>query len=424
MAVFLGAIRDAWPEAVNFAAMEKHMPAITTRQLARFIDLLESRNLYLVEYGTKTRGPFRLSCSPQEVRIVGTPRSTVQTQTLPQNHHWLPSCEELTDKHWIDWVLAMQQAILALQDGNFDGEQGVFAALSHAGNCLGNLPRWCLGPVLAREAHALIRCSRHREASYCLRRASSEVRLGYAHPALAERIALTYAKMLFDSARLDRAELKLAEARAAHPPVSPAVLNMEALLSGKRIATASPADAKNRLTNTLKLLAEAFGHILLGNGDATQLDALSFNFGNNLWRGVEHRILGSEEADTAMRWLAANMFICKKQGIGDDSILVNLLIFDIGIRHGYQISNWPTVLRQVLNNASAPDALLADSLQRARRQGNRLEIAECRMRQAGRQAGSDDGRLAFIEARELFQELGRRDKLLELAALAGRSTEQ
>lgn len=413
---FIDTLRQAYPDWVDLATLRQALPGIAPRQLARFVDRLEAEGLPLLHYETKTRGPYRLAVAPDTLCIAAMP-------TPPRSGAAIPSpgtavagtLETCCREAWIAWLLALIRATLALNDGHLAEPDGALDCLDEAARAARQLPAWADSIVIVRRANALERLSRYREASACLRRADTLRRHGYPHPGVGQRVHLIRAKIRYSQGRFAEAETSLTAARGQGDADSPGWLNMRALLSGRQIPGAKPDDARSLLAASLSDLLEAIGHIFLWNGDSSLLDALCFNVGNNLLRGVRHGVLAPDCADLAMQWLAANQLVCRKLGIGDDSILINLLLVDVGLDHGYSIEHWPSLLQGQLNHAGDLVQLLADSLHQARKSGNRLEIAECLRRQMRLSTDPAAAEQACREAMELFRELGRPDELAKLA---------
>lgn len=416
--VFLRILKTAHPDWVDMAMLAKQLPGVHPRQLARFVDQLETAGLPVVRYETKTRGRYRLAVDPEAISFDEAPEVLSETGAIVQQPHTAcagPLDAYLSDS-WVTWVVALIHATLALHEGHLSGEKGVLGYLDIAEAATGCLPPWTVSVVHARRAHALERESRFREAALWLRRVDTAVRDGHAHPAAGVRAQLIRAKMHYDRSRYDEAERLL-----AHPPAPggqiqcPHWLNMSALVTGRKFLQASAAEAPQLLAQTFSSLAEAFGYIFLWQGDTSLLDGLCYNFGNNLMRGVNSGLLPKACADVAMQWLAANQLVCRKLGVGDDSVLAELLFVDIGLEHGYSTEHWPVLLRQGLNISEDLSGFLSTTLARARKTGNRLEIAQCLRRQVRLASSIAQAKHAYFEAIGLFDDLGRKDVIKRIA---------
>lgn len=416
---FLHILQEAYPGWVDLAAIKARLPGIDPRQLARFIDLLESSELPLVRYETKTRGRFKFAVKPDAIAYSGdqeqlpeittaTPQSPTLTDTIPLAVY--------QNEAWVAWVIALLHSTLALHDGYHSKENDALKFLDEAETACHTLPLWTISVVHIRRASILEKDSHYREATYWLRRVDTAARQGHAHPAAQARAQLIRAKLRYDQARYAEAESLLAlpsEPGAAYH--CPHRLNMQALITGRKLLAASNSEAPRLLSQTLSLLAEAIGHVFLWHGDTSLLDALCYNFANNLLRGIKRGLIPEACADTVMQWLVANMLACRKLGVGEDSVLANLLLIDVGLDHGYTIEQWPRLLHCELSASGDLAGLLAKALTQARKSGNRLEIAQCLKRKVRLATSQESAKRAYFEAVELFRQQGRKELIQELA---------
>lgn len=408
--LFLRLLQDAYPGWVDKAAIESRMPGVDPRQLARFVDLLEAADLPLVVYETKTRGRFRLAVAPELIALSGDHLADAETSpvaALPASA--APPLAVYQDDAWVLWVVALLHSALAVHGGHLDGENGALDHLDTAQAATATLPLWTRSVVHLRRAFVLEKLARYREAARSLRRVDTAVRHGDAHPATEGAARLVRAKMRYDQARYAEAEHIL----GLPPPMlghhCPHWLNLNALISGRKYLSASDHDAPAVLAQTLAALAEALGYIFLWHGDSSLLDALCYNFGNNLLRGIKRGLIAKASADTVMQWLAANMLVCRKLGVGEDSILANLLLIDVALENGSSLGHWPTLRRYGADFCGDLTTLLDKTLAHARQAGNALEIAQCRRRQVQLSASAEDAEQAYLEAVALFGEQGRKD---------------
>lgn len=416
---FLQLLRDAYPDWVDMAGVEARIPGVSTRQLARFIDLLDASNLPLVRYETKTRGRYQLAVEPESIKLQGglqlwklAPAAVAPPAPVP-----VPPCASLEvyqDKNWIVWVVALLHSTLAFHGGQFLGEDGALGHLEDAEAAAATLPPWTLSVVQTLRAHALVRTFQYREATFWLRRVNTAIRHGYGHPATAGAERLIRARMLFDQSRYDESEQLIALAGASKAMHSPYWLNMNTLLSSQKLLTAEEGEAPRLLAQALSATADALGYVFLWEGDSSLLDCLLYNFGNNLLCGINRGLLPAACTDTVLQWLAANMLACRKLGIGNDSIMTSLLLIDVALDHGLSPEHWPPLLRQDANLSGDLDGLLNQALDQSRRAGNRLEVAQCLRRWIRLAASSDKARPAYFEAMELFTDLGHKDAAIQL----------
>lgn len=416
--LFLRMLKDAAPNWVELAAIEAHLPGIHPRQLARFVELLESAGLPLVGYETKTRGRFRLAVEPDALAFSGEQVSPPETIPGASASFTPPIDTPLAvyqDATWVTWVVALIHSNLALHEGELSGHDGALAHLDTAEGATLALPCWTVSVVQVRRAALLAREARYREALSCLRRVDTAVRQGHAHPAAKAQAQLIRAKMCYDQARYAEAERLLGLASGSALCHHPHSLNMQALLTGRKFTTAADSEAPALLVQTLATLAEAMGYVFLGHGDFSLLDGLCYNFANNLLRGIKRGVVAAEAADTVMQWLAANMLVCRKMGVGEDSVLANLLLIDVGLDHGCSVKEWPHLLRCEVKASGDLGGLLTKALAQARQAGNRLEIAQCLRRQVRLTTSPDVAKRAYFEAVELFVMQGRKDLLEEVS---------
>ena len=416
---FLHILQEAHPGWVDLAAIKARLPGIDPRQLARFIDLLEVAELPLVRYETKTRGRFTLAVKPDSIVYVGNqeslPEITTSTSPIPVPTGTIPLAVYL-DEAWVAWVIALLHSMLALQDGYHSGENDALKYLDAAETACHTLPPWTVSVVHVRRAFTLEKKSHYREATYWLRRVDTAVRQGHAHPAAQTRAQLIRAKLRYDQAHYADAERLLdlsSEPGTAYR--CPHKLNLQALITGRKFLAANETDAPLLLSQTLALLAEALGGVFLLHGDSSLLDALCYNFANNLLRGIKCGLVPKARIDTVMQWLTANMLICRKLGVGEDSVLTNLLLIDLGLDHSYTIEQWPRLLHCELSASGNLAGLLAKALAQARKTGNRLEIAQCLKRKVRLATSQESAKFAYFEALELFRQQNRKELLQELA---------
>jgi hypothetical protein len=415
--VFLRMLRDAYPRWVDIAGIEAHMPGTHPSQLARFIELLETRDLQLVRYETKTRGRFQLAVRPESIVISAEQCSSIQTAPAAVPLYTPITGATLADyqnEAWVAWFVALMLSTVALHNGHLSGKEGALEHLDTAEAACKTLPAWTASVVYIRRAFMLGRESRYREATYWLRRANTAARHGHAHPAAKTAAQLVRAKLHYDQARYTEAERLLCAQPEPAMTRHPYWLNMSALVSGRKFLGAQDSDAPAFLLKALSALAEAMGYVFLSHGDNSLLDGLCYNFANNLLRGIKRGIIPHRCADTVLQWLAANILVFRKLGIGDDSIYTSLLLVDVALDHGYSVKQWPYLLRCEMEVSGGLKGLLARALTQARRTGNKPEIARCLRRQLRIAASPAEAKLAYVEAAALFGEQGRNDLVREL----------
>lgn len=414
--VFLRLLQDAYPDWIDKAAIERRMPGVDPRQLARFVDLLEAAQLPLLRYETKTRGRYRLAVAPDSIALLGDQPADEagEPATAPATEETAALAVYQNDA-WVLWMVALLHSALAVHSGHLCGEDGALDHLETAEAAAATLPPWTASVVHLRRAFTLARASRHREAARALRRVDTAVRHGNAHPACQAGARLVRAKIRYDQARYDAVEQLLKQPQPVLDQHCPHWLNMGALLNGQKFLAADDNAAPALLAATLAALAQAFGYVFLWQGDSSLFDALCYNFANNLLRGVKRGVLPGTAADTVMQWLAANILVCRKLGIGEDSILVNLLLVDVAMENGNSLGQWPQLERYGSDFCGNLATLLEKTLAQARHIGNGLEIAQCLRRQVLLSDSAEAGENAYLEAIALFAEQKNKDATTELA---------
>lgn len=415
--VFLQMLRDAYPHWVDMAGIEIHMPGTHPSQLGRFIDLLESKDLKLVRYETKTRGRFQLAVKPESIVISAEQCPSIQTAPAAIPLHTPMAGATLADyqdEAWVAWFVALMLSTVALHNGHLSGKEGALEHLDMAEAACKTLPAWTASVVYIRRAFMLGRESRYREATYWLRRANTAARHGHAHPAAKTAVQLVRAKLHYDQARYAEAERLLCAPSESAMTRHPYWLNMNALIAGRKFLGAQEDNAPGLLLQALAALAEAMGYVFLSHGDNSLLDGLCYNFANNLLRGIKRGIIPDRCADTVVQWLAANILVFRKLGIGDDSTYTSLLLVDVALDHGYSVKQWPYLLRCEMDVSGGLKGLLAKALAQARQTGNKPEIAQCLRSQVRVAATPAEAKLAYFEAAALFGKQGRDDLVREL----------
>ena len=379
--VFLSLLKQAHPSWVDLNAVFQALPNTTPRQIARYIDLLESANLRLVEYKTKTKGQFRLGVAPQSLQLpelylahenYAHQKNLNATQSKAKKH--LTQLSDYLTSDWLIWLQALLQSHLALMDGHLCAQKGALLHLHHALKATNKLPVWTKSVVFTRLVHAHTRRCEYAEAKKWLRKANTLKRSGLAHPALAQRLDLLSAKLSYDQGDYLGTQ-SILDSMPANLSLSPQQLNIQALLFGQKcLDDASHASA--HLLEAFELLSQAIGGVFFWQEDTSILDALTYNFGNIMLRAVKLNILTSQHADLAAQWLASNITICRKLGVGEDSVLTDLLLFDLVSEYDIDYQSWPDCLkgRQFSTNKLH---ILQRAESHARAQHNLVELAEC-----------------------------------------------
>ena len=411
--VFLNLLKEAHPNWVDLNAVYEVLPNTTPRQIARYIDLLETDNVRLVEYKTKTKGKFRLSVTPQLLTLPPLNNHSVLNHantdiknhavTLNTAHHKLT---DFLNSDWVTWLLGVVSAHLALMDGHLCTKNGALIHLNNALQASQNLPAWTKSIVYVRLGHACTRKCEYAEAHAWLRKAETLQRAGLAHPAVALRLCLLRAKLRYDQGKIADTKTLLKAAPLNNAP-SPQLLSMQALLFGQQCFD-DLSNAPSHLLNAFNLLSQAIGGVLLWQEDTSLLDALTYNFGNLMLRAVKLNVLPTQHVDLAAKWLASNIVVCRKLGVGEDSVLTDLLLFDVAHEHGVNTHDWHDYIKHSQPNFSKPHFILQRAERHARSQANPLELAECLRREMWI-ADNGKAQTSYIEALTILDAVKRPD---------------
>jgi len=205
--VFLQLLKEKHPNWVDFPTIEKTLPGISPRQMARFIDVLEQANFPLVSYETKTRGRYRLAVLPDELGLncgmrFNSNHETPGLNNLKTDNLGSASLNVYINDAWLKWTIGLVYARESLRDSNiFDDDGAIFYLDKAEEAATGNLPEWATSVVYVRQAHALMNASNYREALLCLRRVFTLARHKKAHPGAKHMAQLIYAKIHHDLGR-------------------------------------------------------------------------------------------------------------------------------------------------------------------------------------------------------------------------------
>lgn len=412
--VFLNLLKEAYPNWVDLNAVYAVLPNTTPRQIARYIDLLEADNVRLVEYKTKTKGKFRLSVTPQllTLPVLNTPPVLSKTNADKNNDSVALNTDQQSkladylNSDWLVWLLGILQAHLALMDGHLCAEQGALLHLNTALQASEKLPVWTKSIVYVRLGHVHTRKCEYAQAHAWLRKAETLQRAGLAHPAVALRLSILRAKLRYDQGNFAETKVLLNTAPTNNAP-SPQLLSMQALLFGQQCFN-DLINAPSYFNNAFDLLSQAIGGVLLWQEDTSLLDALTYNFGNLMLRAVKLNVLPTAHFDLVAQWLASNIVVCRKLGVGEDSVLTDLLLFDVAHEHGVNTHDWHDYIKHSQPNFSKPHLILQRAERHARRQANQLELAECLRREMWI-ADSAKAQKCYTEALSILDAIKRQD---------------
>lgn len=418
---FLRLIHCNHPQVTKLQDIKQSFPSISGKQLARYIETLEERGLALLNYQTKTRGPYQLKVAHQTLQlphletIAGA--ESAHTKSLETSFLKALNLNDFLNPAWIEWINNLLQSNLCLQSAKFSYEDdGNFRFLQQAENAALKLPSWAKLVVDVCHAHHLERASRYRDASKYLKRIEKAALHQHIPPIILARARLCRAKILYDQGRYQDSQAALNDVQILSTHFPPLWRNMQGLLNGQRLnqSTTNSAQTSHDLDHALLSFLEGMTDIFMHNGDYSILDALSFNYANNLYRAIKKSLVGTEHMKTVLHWFLLNILICREVGIGDHSIYTHLLIVDMIDEFKLSKSKLPEPLMNLLDTPARRRQYLQRYLNIARKSGNRLEIAECLMRMGQRAEQAEQAQTYFDEAMELALSLANPTLLKEI----------
>lgn len=418
---FLRLIHCNHPQATKLQDIKQSFPSISGKQLARYIETLEERGLALLNYQTKTRGPYQLKVAHQTLQLppieATAPVESPKTETSVPSFLEKLTIDDFLNPAWIEWISNLMQANLCLQSAQFSYEEGGnFRFLQQAETAALTLPSWARLVVDVCHAHHLERASRYRDASTYLKRIEKAALHQHIPPIILARARLCRTKILYDQGRYHDSQKELNGVQILSTHFPPLWRNMQGLLNGQRLNQASTISTQTRqdLDQALLSFLEGMTDIFMHNGDYSILDALSFNYANNLYRAIKKSLISTEHMKTVLHWFLLNILICREVGIGDHSIYTHLLIVDMIDEFNLSKSSLPDQLAHLLDTPARRRQYLQRYLNIARKSGNRLEIAECLMRLGQRTEHHDQAQAHFEEAMELALSLANPTLLKEI----------
>ncbi|MBR7799534.1 hypothetical protein [Undibacterium fentianense] len=384
---FLNVLVDAYPSALDFKGIQTYFPCINPRQVARYVDKLEGDRMFIIDYRTKTCGPFRLSVSPKEIQLPRIVRLQVENPlsglSKPKKLD-SDNLETLLSPQWIPWVENLTQANLCLNNSYLGVNCDPFLFLDSADRAAKKLPDWAQLVVNICRAHIFERKSLYSKARSALRCLNSAKNEGQIPDNILVRGRLCEAKILYDQGRYQASEEILDQLPESIKYTPPLWFNIQALNSGQKFlqSTADPGQQRLLLSETLSALMLAFSDVFLMHGDSSLLDALSFNIGNNLLRGIRKGVLPTPYVSTVLEWFFLSIFIGRELGTGSHSVLTQLLIIDVLEEFEPQTEGLPAQLEKLSSSKLERENYLKIQLKRAEQSGHRGEIAECLLRLA------------------------------------------
>jgi hypothetical protein len=411
---FLRLLQTQYPSPINWSDIQSHFNNIDAKQIARFIDALEKKQLNWVAYQTKTRGPFRLMEHALSIELPAL-NSVLEQSHLnainlmsSQKSKWHIPIQMCAHPAWLDWMNALLHAQVTLRS-NFKDKKKIHDYLENATQASIHLPQWTMSVVLLYQAHFAERNSDYRSAFLYLHRFNTIQRNGYAHPAAKLRANLIRAKIYYDQGKFKLCKKVLNECESFPASLTPSWLNISALIAGQTYL--NNQDEVREIEYGLTDLLLAMGSIFLDQGDLSKLDVLSFNFANNLLRALRNQEISKSTSELVLSWFLSNRMICSLIQVGDDSILHELLIFDLLQEFG------PPKSDELIKQVPAPNEysiFIKKYLVQARIKQNRLEIAHCLIRQFRLEKKQSIRAQIYDEASALLIDLNRKDLLTKL----------
>jgi hypothetical protein len=418
--VFLDLLKNAHQTWLTFADVVAVLPNITPRQLSRYIDLLQAENLQLVEYKTKTRGRYRLGVSPNlldltdlnlhdaAVAKTATPANTFSiADNLPKD------LSGFLTNHWLMWLLGLLNGHLQLMDGHLCDQKGALTHLNTAMQATEHLPAWTKSIVYLRLAHTLSRQGKQKEAWQWLRKAETDIRKGIAHPSASMRLQFFRAKIRYDQGDYALSQQIIDGVDHKNNVPSPQLLSMQALLHGQQCFNKAANQAWH-LSQALNALTNAIGGVLLWQEDTSLLDALTYNIGNIMLRAIKLGLIDKQYVDTARLWTACNVLVCRKLGLGEDSVLTQLALFDIDFEYGKSHVECPSYLANLQPLLCCGVLGLNTAEEHARQLGNQLELVECLRRKIWINSEAE-AKASFVEAMTIADAIKRQDIAKEIS---------
>jgi hypothetical protein len=382
---FLNLLMKAYPAALDFNEIKTSIPRIDPRQTARYVDKLEGSRIFIIGYRTKTCGPFQLRVAPNEIQLPKLLRLHDEDEfsCLPKPKKLdSDNLDTLLSPHWIPWVENLTQANLCLNNSYLGVNCDPFSFLEFADSAAKKLPLWPKLVVSVCRAHILERKSLYSKAHSALKCLKSAKNHGQIPDNILVRGRLCEAKILYDQGCYQKSEEILNQLPDSFNYTPPLFLNIQALNLGQKFLRSNADHSQQRilLSETLSALMLAFSDVFLMHGDSSLLDALSFNIGNNLLRGIRKGVVPSSYVTSVLQWFSLSIFISRELGTGSHSVLTQLLIIDVMEEFGPQSGSLPAQLDKLSNSKLEREQYLETQLKTAEQSGHRGELAECLLR--------------------------------------------
>lgn len=379
--------RSPWVERAELCRV---LPQTTDKQLQRYVDHLYKSGFDILEYRTKTRGPWRFTLAPEQV-------STDADE--PALLAWLGfSPEQLPDNdRQVLPQLKLANALLqtfvheaAFRNRGLDQHDELPAALQTYQQLAADssLPPLIRAGLLQRQC-MLCRQTQHFSAwRQALNALEALVQGGQLQSSdFAARSLLLQAFWHYD-------QQQFAEAAALLERIKPDTIrdtltlgryhNMVALmllrqvrggLAGQQESVARPAAALTRQLHLAQQALEQAITLAVMVDDYWGLEGMCFNYGNLLWITRELAEPTALPVVAAARWVGLCEQICAGFGVGGNSAWSRLLLGEMAIDQQWSLAELNTHASLIISADADLEAMLLATLEDARRRGSLPEEA-------------------------------------------------
>ncbi len=390
------------------------------KQYQRYIDTLTNAGLSIIEFKTKTGGPWRLSESIKTVAF-DMPDDEIKNQFVitAQNRQSIYFNDEL----FFDITRKLTDADLCFHNGQLDESVSLAKSILF----FGEEPKADAElQVLTylRIARACGRLTMFDEAIATLDSATQLLKQQSVNfHDLNIKVLLAKAKVFFDRGNIQHASAIL-DALPIHDCRDSHTLAQYHNLAGLFIHRRLRLDMESGNTISEEMLNEwldtckthyqrsLVSHLFLNDYHSVQ--AACFNLGNLFAFALkQYSVLEKERyLEQAIHWLTLSEVICNKHGVGGESVWALLLLTDTGISNNISISKLKSMTGNLFHTFTSYLDISAWIYTEAKNIGNRLEIAEaCHLlaRVLAKEGSIEKAKQNAIESIDLFLEAGRKD---------------
>lgn len=358
------------------------------RQMARILDFIEQSGARLVDYQTRTRGPYRLACPPGQVSLDMSPEILREYLGLSGKHR-APAGLNLAPNE-TDELLSMLRAILDTDSLIHDG------SLEQAARAIDGAPSrpdspWA-GSALYRRAFVALRLG-HFEAFrelLSLQR-ENQRKTSIPDPLADITLQLLAIKAQYDKGHLEEAERMLAALNVSHLQdrwLLGRYFNMRGLVSFRRWRLGLPGDdgedGWHRHQDVLREIVANYNQALCLETavcDYHGVQATSFNLANALLTPfllgmkVKPGFLRLEQGLAALGLCAQT---CTKFSVGMDSIWAHILFLEVALASGREFAELNRLAGGIMGNMKSLDEAFQHELEIAEQLDNPAEIEAVR----------------------------------------------